>query len=116
MPLTVAQLTARLTADTSGFYRGMAIANSAMLQSGGIITRVAAGAGLATIGMGILSLRAAGNFEQSMNILQATSGASARSMKMMQGEAIKLGADLKLPNVSAKDAAEAMTELAKGGL
>jgi TP901 family phage tail tape measure protein len=116
MPLTVAQLVARLTADTSGFYRGMAIANSAMLRSGGIITRVAAGAGLATLGMGIMSLRAAGNFEQSMNILGAVSQATTGQMNTMRGEAIKLGADMKLPNVSAKDAADAMQELAKGGL
>lgn len=116
MALTVAQLVARLTADTSGFYRGMAIANSAMIRSGGIISRVAAGAGLATIGMGIMSLRAAGNFEESMNILQAVSGATTGQFKSLRKEAIDLGADMKLPNVSAKDAAEAMQELAKGGL
>lgn len=116
MPLTVAQLVARLTADTSGFYRGMAIANSAMLRSGGIITRVAAGAGLATLGMGIMSLRAAGNFEQSMNILGAVSEANTKQMGSMRKEAVALGADMKLPNVSAKDAADAMQELAKGGL
>ncbi len=116
MPLTVAQLVARLTADTSGFYRGMAIANSSMLRSGGIISRVSAGAGLAVLGMGIMSLRAAGNFQESMNVLQAVSHATTGEMGQMRDEAIKLGADLKLPNVSAKDAAEAMTNLAKGGL
>lgn len=116
MPLTVAQLVARLTADTSNFYRGMALANSAMLRSGGLITRVAAGAGLATLGMGIMSLRAAGNYEQSMNILEAVSGATGGQMNKLGKQAIALGADFKLPNVSAKDAAEAMTELAKGGL
>lgn len=116
MALTVAQMVARLTADTSGFYRGMAIANSSMIRSGGIISRVAAGAGLATLGMGIMSLRAAGNFEQSMNILQAVSGATTGQFKALRTEAIALGADMKLPNVSAKDAAEAMQELAKGGL
>lgn len=116
MALTVAQLVARLTADTSGFYRGMAIANSAMLRSGGLITRVAAGAGLATLGMGILSLRAAGNFQESQNILQAVSGATTKQMEALRKEAIALGADFKLPNVSAKDASEAMQALARGGL
>lgn len=116
MPLTVAQLVARLTADTSGFYRGMAVANSAMLRSGGIISRVAAGAGLATLGMGIMSLRAAGNFEESQHILGAVSEGTTKQMKAMRDEAIALGADLKLPNVSAKDASEAMLELSKGGL
>lgn len=116
MALTVAQLVARLTADTSSFYRGMAVANSAMLQTGGIIARVAAGAGLATLGMGIMSVRAAGNFEQSMNIVQAVSGATAAQFKALQTEAIALGKDMKLPNVSAKDAADSMAELSKAGL
>ena len=94
----------------------MAVANSAMLQSGGIISRVAAGAGLATLGMGIMSLRAAGNFQESMHILQAVSQASTKQMTAMRKESIALGADMKLPNVSARDAANAMQELAKGGL
>lgn len=116
MALTVAQLVARLTADTSGFYRGMALANSSMIRTGGIITRVAAGAGLAVAGMGILSVRSAGNFEQSMNIVQAVSGATNEQFKQMSSLAIALGKDMKLPNVSAKDAAESMTELSKAGL
>lgn len=116
MSLTVAQLVARLTADTSNFYRGMALANASMIRSGGIITRVAAGAGLATLGMGIMSLRAAGSYQQSMNILEAVSGATTRQMKALDTEAINLGADIKLPNVSAKDAADSMTQLAKAGL
>lgn len=116
MALTVAQLVARLTADTSGFYRGMALANSSMIRTGGLITRVATGAGLAVAGMGILSLRSAGNFQESMNILQAVSGATKEQFKGLHDEAIALGRDMKLPNVSAKDAAEAMQELAKAGL
>lgn len=116
MALTVAQLVARLTADTSGFYRGMALANSSMIRTGGVIGRVAAGAGLAVAGMGILSLRSAGNFQESMNILQAVSGATEGQFKALHDEAIALGRDMKLPNVSAKDAAEAMQELSKAGL
>jgi TP901 family phage tail tape measure protein len=114
--LTVAQLVARLTADTSGFYRGMALANSSMIRTGGIITRVAAGAGLAVAGIGILSLRAAGNFQQSMNILQAVSGATEEQFKGLHDEAIALGRDMNLPNVSAQDAADSMAELSKAGL
>jgi phage tail tape measure protein, TP901 family, core region len=94
----------------------MAIANASMLRTGGLVTRAAAGIGLAVTGIGIVSLRAAGNFEQSMNILQAVSEATGTQMNALQKEAIALGADLKLPNVSAKDAADAMQELAKGGL
>lgn len=116
MPLTVAQLTARLTADTSNFYRGMALANSAMIRSGSIITRVAAGVGIATLGIGIVSLRAAGSYQASMNILEAVSGATTKQMGAMGDEAISLGKDFKLPNVSAKDAADAMSEMAKSGM
>lgn len=115
MSLTVAQLVARLTADTSGFYRGMAVANASMIRSGGIISRVSAGAGIAVAAIGITSLVSAGNFQQSMNIVQAVSGATSGQMKALSDKAVELGNDFKLPNVSAKDAADAMVELAKGG-
>jgi TP901 family phage tail tape measure protein len=94
----------------------MALANSSMIRTGAVVTRVAAGAGLAVAGMGILSLRSAGNFQESMNILQAVSGATTEEFKALHDEAIALGRDMKLPNVSAKDAAEAMQELSKAGL
>lgn len=116
MALTVAQLVARLSADTSGFYKSMAIANSSLLRTGGIVSRVFAGAGIATTAFGFLSLRMAGNYQQSMNILQAVTGATGKQMNTLGDQAIALGADLKLPNVSAKDAADAMTALGKGGL
>lgn len=116
MALTVAQMVARLTADTSGFYRSMAVANASMIRSGSIISRVAAGSSLALLGMGFVSGRVAGNFQQSMNILQAVSGATQSEFKALGDEAIALGADIKLPNVSAKDAAEAMSSLAKSGM
>lgn len=116
MALTVAQLVARLSADTSGFYKGMAVANASMVRSGGIIGRVAAGAGLATLAMGYMAVHAAGDFQQSMNILQAVSGSTGHQLESLQKQAIALGADLKLPNTSAKDAADAMVELSKGGL
>lgn len=94
----------------------MAVANSSMIRTGGIVSRVAAGAGIAVLGMGIASLRVAGNFEQSMNILQAVMEPTEKQMKQLSDTAVALGADMKLPNVSAKDAADAMVELGKGGL
>lgn len=115
MALTVAQLVARLTADTSGFYRSMAVANSALIRTGSIASRVAAGVGLATLGMGVVSVRAAANFQTAMNLVQATSGATTKQMKQLSDQAVALGKDFKLPNVSAKDAAEAMVELGKAG-
>ena len=116
MALTVAQLTARLTADTSNFYKGMAVADAALFRTGSIARRIGVGAGLAVAGIGVMSLKMAGNFEQSMDVLGAVSGATTGELKKMQDQAIALGRDLKLPNVSAKDASDAMTELAKAGL
>lgn len=116
MALTVAQLTARLTADTSNFFKAMSIADAAMFRTGSIAKRVGAGVGIAVLGMGAMSLRAAGNFEESMHVLGAVSGATGLQLKDLQAQAIALGKDMKLPNVSAKDAADAMTELSKAGL
>ena len=116
MALTVAQLVARVTADTSGFYKSMAIMNSSLIRTGSAASRILAGVGLATVGVGILSLKAAGDFQQSMNLLQAVSGSTQKQLKALSDEAISLGKDFKLPNVSAKDAADAMVELSKAGL
>lgn len=115
MALTVAQMVARLTADTSGFYRAMAVANASMIRSGALISRVAAGAGLAVLGMGFVSVRAAGNFQQAMNIVQAVTGSTGKEMDQLGKKALQLGRDFKLPNVSAKDAADAMVQLGKAG-
>lgn len=115
MALTVAQLVARVTADTSGFYRSMAIMNSSLIRTGSIASRALAGIGLATTGVGIISLRAAGNYEQSMNIVQSVTEATESQMRDLSKEALALGKDFKLPSVSAKDAADAMTALGKAG-
>ena len=116
MALTVAQLTARLTADTSNFFKAMSIADAAMFRTGGIAKRVGAGIGIAMIGGAVMSARAAGNFEESMNVLQEVSGATEDQFTALGDEAKALGKDVRIPNVSAKDAADAMLELAKAGL
>lgn len=116
MALTVAQLTARLTADTSNFFKAMSIADAAMFRTGGIAKRVGAGIGVAFVGGSVMAVRAAGNFEESMNVLQEVSGATNSEFQALGKEAKALGADVRIPNVSAKDAADAMLELAKAGL
>lgn len=90
--------------------------NSSLIRTGSFASRTLAGIGLATAGVGILSLRAAANFQQSMNLLEAVSGSTQKQMGSLRDEAIALGKDFKLPNVSAKDAADAMVELSKAGL
>ncbi|NUR79986.1 MAG: phage tail tape measure protein [Dermatophilaceae bacterium] len=53
------------------------------------------------------------SFSKTMNVLQATTGASAQSMKQLSDLAIKMGADTAF---SASDASKAMLELARGGI
>jgi TP901 family phage tail tape measure protein len=88
-----------------GFQRGLApIAKGAKVAFGGV-----------ALGIGF-AVKAAANFEQSLNIMKAVSGATAGQMRQVSAVAKQLGADTQLPATSAKDAADAMTELAKGGL
>lgn len=55
-------------------------------------------------------------YQDQLNTLGAVTNATKSQMSAMSAEAIKLGEDIKLPNVSAADAADAMVELAKAGL
>ena len=64
----------------------------------------------------ISSLKMAGDYEQSLNILRSVTGATAQQMTSLSQVAKDLGNDVTLPGISAKDAALAMTELAKAGL
>ena len=116
MALTVAQLVARVTADTSGFYKSMAVMNSSLVRTGSVAGRIFAGAGLAVTAFGILSLKAAGDFQQSMNMLKAVAEPTTNQFKAMRKEAIDLGNDLRLPAVNAKDAADVMYDLSRSGL
>lgn len=60
-------------------------------------------------------IKSAGDFQQALNVLQATANATDKQMRSVQDTAIALGADIKLPATSAKDATDAMLELAKAG-
>lgn len=80
---------------------------------------LAVASGLAGVGVGkaISSTLAIGTqFQDQLNTLGAVTRANAKDMAAVRAEARALGNDLTLPATSAKDAAEAMTELAKGGL
>ncbi|WP_154673996.1 phage tail tape measure protein [Nakamurella lactea] len=69
------------------------------------------------IGAAIKSTAKAGmDFQSQLNTLGAVSGASATQMKKVGDQARALGADIEIPGASAATAAQAMTELAKGGL
>ena len=79
-----------------------------------IAGRFAIGAALAAAGRAAISLAA--DYEQSLNVLGAVSGATAAQMRDLAGLAEQLGGDLSLPATSANDAALAMQELSKAGL
>lgn len=61
------------------------------------------------------SVGVAGDFEQTLNVLGATSGATAADLDQVAKKAKELGADMSLPATSAQDAAEVMLELSKAG-
>lgn len=77
------------------------------------VAGVAAGATASIVGMGASIIRTSANFEQSQNILKATTDASAAEMKKLSDTAKKMGAATVF---SALDASDAMVELAKAGL
>lgn len=88
---------------------------------GGTMKRVA---GMATAALGAIGVAGAVKaiasigmtYQDTMNNLQAVSGATQKQMKAVGDTAKQLGADTSLTATSAADAAIAMTELAKGGL
>lgn len=103
--------------NASGVLGGI---GSALGRVGDIVGTAVVGAfaagGAAVAAFGATSLKNAADFEQSMNMLQVVSDATGAQMAALSAKAIQLGADMTLPNTSAKDAAEAMTELARAGL
>ena len=71
-------------------------------------------AGFAALAAGIgASVKAAASFEQSLNNVQAATGATAESMAAMRVEALAIGRDT---SKSASDAVAAMGELTKSGV
>lgn len=56
------------------------------------------------------------NFDTALNTMQGVTSATAQQMTEIRQRARELGADTTLAGISATDAAQAMNELAKGGL
>jgi len=84
------------------------------IKTAGLVTTAAV---TAPIVAGFLyAIKIGVEYEQSMNMMQAVTSMTAEEMKRADALAIKLGNDLTLPGISAKDAAEAMTELGKNGM
>jgi TP901 family phage tail tape measure protein len=73
-------------------------------------------AGAAAVTLFAKSVGLAANLETELNVFRVTAGATADEMTRVAEAARALGKDVSLPAVSAGDAAQAMTELAKAGL
>lgn len=79
----------------------------------GQVTRHAAtGLGIAAVGTVAAIIKVGASFEQQMSRVKAVTGANAEQMRALNREALKLGKDTKF---SAKQAADAMYELASAG-
>ena len=112
-------------ADTSGFRddvesgvnKATSSAAKSMQNLGGkmqsIGTKMTASVTAPLVGIAVASLKTAGDFESSMNVLQAATGIGEKGMKALSDQAIRLGADTVF---SANESAEAMLELGKAGL
>jgi TP901 family phage tail tape measure protein len=85
-------------------------------KAGAKLKKMSTGVALGLGALGGAALNMAAGYEQSMDVLQATTQASGKEMDKLGDLAMKLGADVKLPGTSAKDAADSMLELSKAGL
>ena len=73
-------------------------------------------AGAAAIAVFAKALQGAAELEQNLNVFAITADATATQMERAGEQARELGRDVTLPAVSAADAAESFTNLAKAGL
>lgn len=96
------------------------VAIGAFREIGSTATRAAVDLGRAAasmaVDMGGKALGSAMDLQDSMNLLGATSEATAEDLDKLKRLARDLGADLTLPATSAADAGTAMLELSKAGL
>jgi TP901 family phage tail tape measure protein len=112
------QLLGAGSASARDFRRGILAATLSVAGLRGAVlaagTGFLGGAGLINAMKAFIGLSA--QFEKSMNQFQAVTHATSGELRQAREEAIALGRDIRLPQTSAADAAEAMTELARGGL
>lgn len=113
----IGNLVVRLGLDISGLERGLARAQKTLRSAGRELQQIGAGLtfGLSAplAGVATVALKSAAEFETSMNMIQAVSGATASQMAALSEQALQLGAQTAF---SAGEAAQGMLELAKAGL
>ncbi len=95
----------------------LAVAKESKYGAGDIAGIVGSAISASTAVAGVYAILDIGaQYQSSMNMLQAVTGATAEQMKRADEVAMRLGNDLSLPGISAADAATAMTELGKAGM
>jgi TP901 family phage tail tape measure protein len=119
MKATDAQLkktAATAEASNARIVRSQKRSGASMVGYGKTASKAALGVGgaAAAVGIGVaVAAKSAANFEAQMSTLQAVSRASGRQMTQFEKQAMSAGAATKF---SALEAAQAQTELAKGGM
>jgi TP901 family phage tail tape measure protein len=92
------------------------VMTGALRRVGEVGVEALADAGRAAAGFVAESVSAAGDVEQSLNVLQVAGRATDEQMAAVSQRAIALGSDLTLPATSAMDATTGMLELVKAGM
>jgi TP901 family phage tail tape measure protein len=114
---TVGSLVVRIGADVSGLDKALQTAQGRLRQAGAQMKQIGTGLTLGIsapiAGIATVALNSASDFEASMNLMQATTGATADQMAALEAQALNLGATTAF---SAGEAAQAQLELAKAGM
>jgi len=114
---TIANLAIKITGDVGNLKEALSDAASSVSKAGdklqGLGSKLSLGVTAPLAGIATMAIKSAADFEQSMNVMQQVSGATAADMQALQEQALQLGAQT---SFSAGEAAEAMLELAKAGL
>lgn len=114
MTVNLEDLVARLRLDTSGLDAGMASASSSLDRAGSAAsragTRMSVGLTAPLVGIGVASVNLAGTFDKTMRQVGIATGGATDALSDL---AMEMGAQTAF---SAGEAADAMLELAKGGM
>ena len=121
---TIETLAVKLIGDVGDFQQKMASAAQSVAAVGAKMQEVGAGMQAAgakwslfvtapIVAMGKAALTSAGDFEQSMNVIEQITGATTEQMAALSNQALKLGKDTVF---SAGEAAKAQLALAKAGM
>lgn len=117
MASVIGDLRVILGLDSAAFQQGLRNATTSLRGIGQNMQRIGQNMTLAVTGplagFGGLALKSAGDFEASMNRVQAALGASAKEMTSLEAAALKMG---ETTQFRASQAADAIEILAKNGL